>query len=159
MSTQDQIPEGSQNFMRVLSEEISEIKTNTYDTKSGIESVESKFEKRKVQDAVTHRKLDDIQLAVSNIPTIEEKRIVLFPEFANYNFYRIFFSNMFIWLAIMVISIVFLNKLFPLLKGDGHRYKNAWQELYSAAGKKEQYHMDSILFYTHGVKLDSIGKK
>lgn len=159
MSNQDQIPDGNQNFIRALSEEISEIKTNTCQTKSSIESVDSKFEKRKIQDDLINRKLDNLQQAVSNIPAIEEKRVVIFPEFANYNFYRIFFINMFVWLAVMVIAIVFFSKLFPLLKGDGHRYKKAWKELYNAAGKKEQYHMDSILFYTHGVKLDSIGEK
>ena len=97
--------------------------------------------------------------AIGNLPKVEEKRVMIFPEFSDYNFSKIFFRNMFMWAAIAVISIVFLNKLFPLLKGDAHRYKKAWKELYKSKLQKEKFTMDSVLFYGKGVELDSIGKK
>lgn len=149
------MPEGSQNFMRALSEEISEIKSNTSETNSGLESVNSKLEHRDNHDNVVDQKLEEIHKAIKKVPITEQKRIMLFPEFADYEFYKIFF----IATAITVFAIVVFTKLLPVFKSDGHRYKEAWKELYDSAGKKEQYRMDSILFYTHGVKLDSIGKK
>lgn len=159
MQNQDQIPEGSQNFMRALSEEISEIKNNTAETNSGIESINSKLEQGDIHDKVVDHKLEEIHKAIKKVPITEQKRIMLFPEFADYEFYKTFFPTMFIATAITVFAIVIFTKLLPIFKDDGHKYKKAWKELYSAAVKSEKYRMDSILFYTHGVKLDSMAQK
>lgn len=156
---QEPMQEGNQNFIKALSEEIAEIKDITGQTNTDIKSVENKVEKNILHGSIANRKLDNILEAIGNLPKVEEKRVMIFPEFSDYNFSKIFFRNMFMWAAIAVISIVFLNKLFPLLKGDAHRYKKAWKELYKSKLQKEKFTMDSVLFYGKGVELDSIGKK
>lgn len=62
------------------------------------------------------------------------------------------------WPVILVIAILLITKTYSFFKGDAQRCKEAWQQMYNAAGSKKQHEMDSILFYGHGVGLDSISR-